>query len=221
MSEVNPDQFFNLDEASKEAEDNVYAEFEQTLNLPVGSTKEAIEASKDLISKTKALSVQASMLEFKENSIDNIDAEEIDDEVLKKDRARIRKEAHELYDMGKNMLTYMYDQVKSQIDPDDKMWASMANMISSVTKSLNDLNKMTKEFREENDKYIEKKVQSGEIDATEQEFDFSPEQANRIIATWTKQNESTIIDQVKQEVEDREKARIGVDQKQIENKAET
>jgi hypothetical protein len=77
---------------------------------------------------------------------------------------------------------------------------------------------MTKEFREENDRDIEKKIQSGELDMNEQEFDFSPEQANKIIASWTKQNEANIIDQIKTEVEEREMARIGVETKQIENK---
>jgi hypothetical protein len=218
MSDINPNSFFDLDAAGDDAGNNVYAELEQTLNLPIGSTQDAIAASRDLISKTKALSVQADMLEFQENSIDSRDAEDIDDDILRKDRARIRKEAHELYDMGKNMLTYMYNQVKSQIDPNDKMWAAVANMISSVSKSLADLNKMTKEFREENDRDIEKKIQSGELDVNEQEFDFSPEQANKIIASWTKQNEANILDQIKTEVEEREMARIGVETKQIEDK---
>lgn len=218
MSEINPNKFFDIDAAGEDASNNVYAALEQTLNLPIGSTQDAIAASKDLISKTKALAVQADMLEFQENSIDNRDAEEINDDVLRQDRARIRKEAHELYDMGKNMLTYMYNQVKSQIDPNDKMWAAVANMISSVSKSLADLNKMTKEFREENDRDIEKKIQSGELDVNEQEFDFSPEQANKIIASWTKQNEANILDQIKTEVEEREMARIGVETKQIEDK---
>ena len=218
MSEINPNKFFDIDAAGEDASNNVYAALEQTLNLPIGSTQDAIAASKDLISKTRALSVQADMLEFQENSIDNRDAEEINDDVLRQDRARIRKEAHELYDMGKNMLTYMYNQVKSQIDPNDKMWAAVANMISSVSKSLADLNKMTKEFREENDRDIEKKIQSGELDVNEQEFDFSPEQANKIIASWTKQNEANILDQIKTEVEEREMARIGVETKQLEHK---
>lgn len=218
MTAINPNSFFDIDAAGDEAQKNVYAELEHTLNLPIGSTQDAIAASKDLISRTKALSVQADMLEFQENSIDNRDAEEINDDVLRQDRARIRKEAHELYDMGKNMLTYMYNQVKSQIDPNDKMWAAVANMISSVSKSLADLNKMTKEFREENDRDIEKKIQSGELDVNEQEFDFSPEQANKIIASWTKQNEANILDQIKTEVEEREMARIGVETKQIEDK---
>lgn len=218
MSEINPNTFFDIDAAGDDASNNVYAALEHTLNLPIGSTQDAIAASKDLISKTKALAVQADMLEFQENSIDNRDAEEINDDVLRQDRARIRKEAHELYDMGKNMLTYMYNQVKSQIDPNDKMWAAVANMISSVSKSLADLNKMTKEFREENDRDIEKKIQSGELDVNEQEFDFSPEQANKIIASWTKQNEANILDQIKTEVEEREMARIGVETKQIEHK---
>ena len=196
--EVNPTKFFNLDEASKEEEDNVYAEFEQTLNLPLGSTKDAIAASKQLITKTKALAVEAEMVSFKENSIDAIDAEEINDDVLRRDRARIRKEAHELYDMGRNMLNYMYEQLKSQIDPDDKMWAAVSSMISSVTKSLTDLNKMTKEFRQENDLDTAKKVQSGQLDPTgEQEFEFTPETANKLIAAWTADNEAKIQDDLK------------------------
>jgi hypothetical protein len=124
--------------------------------------------------------------------------------------------------MGKNMLNYMYSQVKSQIDPNDKMWAAVASMISSVTKSLADLNKMTKEFRQENDLDIAKKVQSGEIDVAEQEFDFSPEQANKIIASWTKENEANITDTIKAEVAEREAKRLGVqtdEPKQLENKS--
>jgi hypothetical protein len=114
----------------------------------------------------------------------------------------------------------MYEQLKGQIDPSDKQWAACASMCAAVTKSLADLNKMTKEFREENDRYIEKKIQSGELDVTEQEFDFSPEQANKIIAHWTKENEADIQERVRQEVEERELARIGVETKQIENKEE-
>lgn len=222
--EVNPTKFFNLDEASKEEEDNVYAEFEQTLNLPLGSTKDAIAASKQLITKTKALAVEAEMVSFKENSIDMIDAEEINDDVLRRDRARIRKEAHELYDMGRNMLNYMYEQLKSQIDPDDKMWAAVSSMISSVTKSLTDLNKMTKEFRQENDLDTAKKVQSGQLDPTgEQEFEFTPETANKLIAAWTADNEAKIQDDLKKMADERGHGAPALEDKsetpkQIENK---
>lgn len=231
MSEINPTSFFDLSAASasidatiqpskKKDDENVFATLEQTLQLPIGSTKEALAASKDAIARTKSLAMQAEMVTFKEQSIDTRDAEDIDDEVLKADRAKIRKEAHELYDMQKNLLNYMYEQLKGQIDPSDKQWAACASMCAAVTKSLADLNKMTKEFREENDRYIEKKIQSGELDVTEQEFDFSPEQANKIIAHWTKENEADIQDQVRKEVEARELARIGVETKQIENKEE-
>ena len=196
MSEINPTSFFDLSAASasidatiqpskKQEDENVFATLEQTLQLPIGSTKEALAASKDAIARTKSLAMQAEMVTFKEQSIDTRDAEDIDDEVLKADRAKIRK-----------------------------------SMCAAVTKSLADLNKMTKEFREENDRYIEKKIQSGELDVTEQEFDFSPEQANKIIAHWTKENEADIQEKVRQEVEERELARIGVETKQIENKEE-
>lgn len=238
MSEINPTSFFDLSAASadideaidtehakKKTDDNVFATLEQTLQLPIGSTKEALAASKDAIARTKSLAVQAEMVTFKEQSIDNRDAEDIDDEVLKADRAKIRREAHELYDMQKNLLNYMYEQLKGQIDPSDKQWAACASMCAAVTKSLADLNKMTKEFREENDRYLEKKIQSGEMDLNEQEFDFSPEQANRVIDYWTAQNEADINKQIQEEVAARQQARIeqnlaSEEVKQIENKVE-
>ena len=131
MSEINPTSFFDLSAASasidatiqpskKQDDENVFATLEQTLQLPIGSTKEALAASKDAIARTKSLAMQAEMVTFKEQSIDTRDAEDIDDEVLKADRAKIRKEAHELYDMQKNLLNYMYEQLKGQIDPSDK-----------------------------------------------------------------------------------------------------
>ena len=168
---VDPNTFFNIKNigGSKPAatdepkDDNVFNEFEHHLNLPMGSTQEALDSAKQLIAQTKSLSTQALAVQFEETKFDDIQAEDINDEVLRNDRARIRKEAHELYDMGKNMLKYMYDQVRTQIDPGDKMWAAVANMISSVTNSLNNLNKMTKDLREENEHDTEKRILSGEL----------------------------------------------------------
>ena len=217
------DDLLNFDKPKQPKRDeNVFGELEQALNLPIGSTQDALAQSQDLINRTKALTAQAKMVKVKQSGIDFIDAEDITDDVLRKDRARIRAEAHELYDMGRDLLNDMYSQLKCQADTNDKMWAAVASMISTMTKSLADLNKMTKEFRQENDLDIAKKIQSGELDATEQEFDFSPDQANKIIAAWTKQNEADIVDTVKAEVEEREKLRrIGMDEtKQIEHKEE-
>ena len=92
MSDINPTSFFDLSAASasidatikppkKQDDENVFATLEQTLQLPIGSTKEAIAASKDAIARTKSLAVQAEMVAFKEQSIDNRDSEEIDDEL--------------------------------------------------------------------------------------------------------------------------------------------
>ena len=111
MSEnVDPNVFFNIDQVGDEPQqaasqqDNVFGEFEHHLNLPMGSTQEALDSAKQLIAKTKALSTQALTVQFEETKFDEIDADDINDDLLRKDRARIRKEAHELYDMGKNML---------------------------------------------------------------------------------------------------------------------
>ena len=122
MAEVDPNTFFNIrnvgakPNAEEPKNDDVFGEFEHHLNLPMGSTQEALDSAKQLIAQSKSLSNQALAVQFEESKFDDIQADEINDEVLRNDRARIRKEAHELYDMGKNMLKYMYDQVRTQID---------------------------------------------------------------------------------------------------------
>lgn len=209
VNEIDPNDFFGgnigLPEdppssaAAQPVINNQFAGFESHLNLPIGSTKDAIEKSKQLVAQTKALSAQADLVQLQAMNFDDIEGEEINDEVLRQDRARIRKEAHELYSMGKNMLMYMYDQLKTTVSPGDKMWASVANMITSVSNSLSNLNKMTREFREENDRDIEKRVQSGEMvdETSTQEYDMTPDKVNKLIAAWTAENEAKINDEVK------------------------
>ena len=226
MSEnVDPNVFFNIDQVGDEPQqaasqqDNVFGEFEHHLNLPMGSTQEALDSAKQLIAKTKALSTQALTVQFEETKFDEIDADDINDDLLRQDRARIRKEAHELYDMGKNMLKYMYDQVRTQIDPGDKMWAAVANMISSVTNSLNNLNKMTKDLREENEHDTEKRILSGEITENDnQEYDLSPQQANKLIAAWTSEAEAKVQDEIKATAEANEMRLIEQHSKETEQK---
>lgn len=226
MSEnVDPNVFFNIDQVGDEPQqaasqqDNVFGEFEHHLNLPMGSTQEALDSAKQLIAKTKALSTQAHTVQFEETKFDEIDADDINDDLLRQDRARIRKEAHELYDMGKNMLKYMYDQVRTQIDPGDKMWAAVANMISSVTNSLNNLNKMTKDLREENEHDTEKRILSGEITENDnQEYDLSPQQANKLIAAWTSEAEAKVQDEIKATAEANEMRLIEQHSKETEQK---
>ena len=213
---VDPNTFFNIKNiGSKPAttdepkDDNLFNEFEHHLNLPMGSTQEALDSAKQLIAQTKSLSTQALAVQFEETKFDDIQAEDINDEVLRNDRARIRKEAHELYDMGKNMLKYMYDQVRTQIDPGDKMWAAVANMISSVTNSLNNLNKMTKDLREETEHDTEKRILAGEItDNDAQEYDMSPQQANKLIAAWAAESEAKVQEELKAMADENERKAI-------------
>ena len=222
---VDPNTFFNIKNigskpaATDEPKDNVFNEFEHHLNLPMGSTQEALDSAKQLIAQTKSLSTQALAVQFEETKFDDIQAEDINDEVLRNDRARIRKEAHELYDMGKNMLKYMYDQVRTQIDPGDKMWAAVANMISSVTNSLNNLNKMTKDLREENEHDTEKRILSGEIaEGDVQDYDMSPQQANKLIAAWTADAEAKVQEEIKATAEANERRLIEQHSKETEQK---
>ena len=185
----------------------------------MGSTQEALDSAKQLIAQTKSLSTQALAVQFEETKFDDIQAEGINDEVLRNDRARIRKEAHELYDMGKNMLKYMYDQVRTQIDPGDKMWAAVANMISSVTNSLNNLNKMTKDLREETEHDTEKRILSGEITENDnQDYELSPQQANKLIAAWTSEAEAKVQEQIKATAEANERRLIEQHSKETEQK---
>ncbi|MCQ2123275.1 MAG: hypothetical protein MJZ25_03740 [Fibrobacter sp.] len=212
-TEIDPSQFFNIDftegsapAPATQSEPNVFEGIESQLQLPLGSTKDALNSAKQLVAATKTLSAQADALQFKDTSFDEIEADEINDDVLRQDRARIRHEAHELYDMGKNMLQFMYDQLKTTITPGDKMWAAVANMITSVTNSLANLNKMTKDFREENDRDIEKKIQSGEIGNNDaQEMDMTPDKINKLIAGWTAANEKNINEQVRATAEANER----------------
>lgn len=223
---VDPNTFFNIKNiGSKPAatdepnDDNLFNEFEHHLNLPMGSTQEALDSAKQLIAQTKSLSTQALAVQFEETKFDDIQAEDINDEVLRNDRARIRKEAHELYDMGKNMLKYMYDQVRTQIDPGDKMWAAVANMISSVTNSLNNLNKMTKDLREETEHDTEKRILSGEITENDnQDYELSPQQANKLIAAWTSEAEAKVQEQIKATAEANERRLIEQHSKETEQK---
>ena len=213
---VDPNTFFNIKNiGSKPAttdepkDDNLFNEFEHHLNLPMGSTQEALDSAKQLIAQTKSLSTQALAVQFEETKFDDIQADDINDDMLRKDRARIRKEAHELYDMGKNMLKYMYDQVRTQIDPGDKMWASVANMISSVTNSLSNLNKMTKDLREETEHDTEKRILAGEItDNDAQEYDMSPQQANKLIAAWAAESEAKVQEELKAMADENERKAI-------------
>lgn len=210
-TEIDPKDFFgesslNFDDDTPSVEssspepiiNNQFAGFEKCFNLPIGSTKDAINKSKQFVAQTKALTAQSDLLSLEEQSFDSINGEDINDEVLRQDRARIRKEAHDLYMMGKNMLVYMYDQLKTTVSPNDKMWASVANMITSVTNSLSNLNKMTQDFRKENDKDTEKKIQSGEImEGDTQEYELTPDKINKIIAMYTEENERKIQEEVK------------------------
>lgn len=225
MAEVDPNTFFNIrnvgakPNAEEPKNDDVFGEFEHHLNLPMGSTQEALDSAKQLIAQSKSLSNQALAVQFEESKFDDIQADEINDEVLRNDRARIRKEAHELYDMGKNMLKYMYDQVRTQIDPGDKMWAAVANMISSVTNSLNGLSKLTKDLREENEHDTEKRILSGELaDNDSQDYELSPQQANKLIAAWTADAEAKVQEQIKATAEENERRLIAQHSAETEQK---
>lgn len=221
---VDPNSFFSLSKVGvqptqKPSGDNVFGAFEHHLNLPSGSTKDALDSAKSLIAQSKALVQQDQELDYKESKFDELEADDINDDLLRKDRARIRKEAHELYDLNKNLLMNLYTRLNSQVDPSDKMWAAVASMISALSNSLTGLNKMTKEFREETEHDTEKRILAGEISENDtQEYDMSPTQANKLIDAWTAESEEKIQQELKEMAERNEKTLIENHIKETEQK---
>lgn len=222
--EIDPDELFgsidftadvvqSAPEKAADEEPNAFQGFEENLKLPIGSTKEALNAAKkqakELIAKTKDI----------KNSVAAVDAKEklnyqlglgITADVLRSDRERIRQEAFETYQIGKEMLDAIRDQLLNTITPSDKMWSAAASVFTSVSGAVERLLKMTTTLRQEMEIDDEKILQSSADPnaAGAQEMNFSPDQINALIEQWSNEQE----DEVNREIQ--EQMRV----KQIEDK---
>lgn len=173
-TQVEPD----AEEQPAEQKQDVFTALEEKLRLPLGSTKEGIEETKQMVHKIQA---KTQIFETKGTAL-------LAQEKLGKltpeqhfaECARIRAQANRLYDISSNLMDKLNDQVESSLDMTDKMWSAVSSMISSVGQSLERLLKVTQELRKEEDllamevKSIEdaKKLTNndGTVDATTDEM---------------------------------------------------
>lgn len=173
-AQVEPD----AEEQPAEQKHDVFTALEEKLRLPLGSTKEGIEETKQMVHKIQA---KTQIFETKGTAL-------LAQEKLGKltpeqhfaECARIRAQANRLYDISSNLMDKLNDQVESSLDMTDKMWSAVSSMISSVGQSLERLLKVTQELRKEEDllamevKSIEdaKKLTNndGTVDATTDEM---------------------------------------------------
>lgn len=137
------------EDASAEPKQDIFTALEEKLKLPIGSTKEGIEETKQMVRKIQA---KTAIFETKGTAL-------LAQEKLGKltpeqhfaECARIRAQANRLYDISSNLMDKLNDQVESSLDMTDKMWSAVSSMISSVGQSLERLLKVTQELRKEED----------------------------------------------------------------------
>lgn len=186
-----------------EQKQDIFTALEEKLKLPIGSTKEGIEETKQMVRKIQA---KTQIFETKGTAL-------LAQEKLGKltpeqhfaECARIRAQANRLYDISSNLMDKLNDQVESSLDMTDKMWSAVSSMISSVGQSLERLLKVTQELRKEEDlltmeiKNIEDAKKLTNDDGT---MDATPDNMNKLILFF------------------QENEKKASEQKQIENKEE-
>lgn len=173
-TQVEPD----AEEQPADHKQDVFTALEEKLRLPLGSTKEGIEETKQMVhkihAKTQIFETKGTAL-LAQEKLGKLTPEQHFAEC-----ARIRAQANRLYDISSNLMDKLNDQVESSLDMTDKMWSAVSSMISSVGQSLERLLKVTQELRKEEDllamevKSIEdaKKLTNndGTVDATTDEM---------------------------------------------------
>ena len=184
-----------------EQKQDIFTALEEKLKLPIGSTKEGIEETKQMVRKIQA---KTQIFETKGTAL-------LAQEKLGKltpeqhfaECARIRAQANRLYDISSNLMDKLNDQVESSLDMSDTMWSAVSSMISSVGQSLERLLKVTQELRKEEDlltmeiKNIEDAKKLTNDDGT---MDATPDDMNKLILFF------------------QENEKKATEQKQIENK---
>jgi hypothetical protein len=132
-----------------------YAGIERLLGLPQGSTAQSEDnlrpvlvdgvkaKTKELVNKTKQMDV------LDEMSASDLVKSGFDLEELEQDKIRIKTEAFEVYDISRSLLNRFRDQIDQSVNPNDRMWASGAKLIDSVTGSIDKLTNMILKFKQE------------------------------------------------------------------------
>ena len=201
---VEPKDEPNDEEHPAEQKQDIFTALEEKLRIPIGSTKEGIEETKQMVNQIKATS---QIFETKGTAL-------LAQEKLGKltpeqhfaECARIRAQANRLYDISSNLMDKLNDQVESSLDMSDKMWSAVSSMISSVGQSLERLLKVTQELRKEEDllameiKNIEDAKKLTNDDGT---MDATPDDMNKLILFF-QENEKKEAEQKQIEHKDEE-----------------
>lgn len=172
---------------------DVFSALEEKLKLPLGSTKEGLEESRQMVNRIK---VNAQMLEAGHSQIklqDSLSGSSgpITPEMLDMDRMKIREQAHQLYDIAKAFLDKLQVQINTTVDISDKMWASVASMISSVTGTLDKLFQLTIKIRQEEElRAITIQKDANEKKALSEDgiIEETPDEMNRLISFFTEED---------------------------------
>lgn len=199
-TQVEPD----AEEQHVDQKQDVFTALEEKLRLPLGSTKEGIEETKQMVHKIQA---KTQIFETKGTAL-------LAQEKLGKltpeqhfaECARIRAQANRLYDISSNLMDKLNDQVESSLDMTDKMWSAVSSMISSVGQSLERLLKVTHELRKEEDllamevKSIEDAKELTNNDGT---VDATTDEMNKLILFFQEGEKAEQQKQIEHKDEDR------------------
>lgn len=132
-----------------------YSAIEKLLGLPEGSTSQGEEELRPTLAngvknKTNELVKKANEIEVLDSLAPNeLVKSGFDIEELERDKVRIKTEAFEVYNISKSLLDGFKSQIDGLVNPDDRMWASGAKLIDSVTGSLDKLTNMVLKFKQE------------------------------------------------------------------------
>lgn len=132
-----------------------YDAIERLLGLPEGSTTQSEDKLRPVLvngvkNKTKELVNKASELEvLNDMSSTDLIKSGFNLEDLERDKVRIKIEAFEVYDISRSLLDRFKEQIDASVNPDDRMWASGAKLIDSVTGSIDKLTNMILKFKQE------------------------------------------------------------------------
>lgn len=162
---------------------------ESFLGIPIGSTpsakelketkatlediKESLTTAKDVKNQTLQLQVAEKRVEVLEKlSGTDLVKFGLTPEQLELDKERIREESFKVYEIASKLLTRYSEEIENLVDVNDRMWASGAKLIDSLTGSLDKLANMTLKFKQE--AQMNALMQPEVEDETNNEKDMSP-----------------------------------------------
>lgn len=190
---------------------DMFSAFENALGLPVGSTSAGMQSVKVAKQQAQIFKAKTDLIKQEANAlVAQEQAVEISDDVLKEDRERIRAEAWELYQSGKEMFNVMKDRFMTTIAPTDRMYTAVATMLNSMSTSLTKLLETNTKLRKEDEHYreVQKLSAPPEMSEDNQSMDMTPDKMNAFIDKWTADFESKIDENLRSEIDNRAKPEL-------------